>query len=76
MLAGPIATAVGPQGADLRPVVEQRYVVAPGDTLWGIARKIAPDRDPRPLVDAIARENRLSAGDLSAGQSLTIPPLG
>jgi nucleoid-associated protein YgaU len=31
-----------------------RVVVQPGDSLWSIARKVAPDRDPRPVVDALA----------------------
>jgi nucleoid-associated protein YgaU len=28
-------------------------VVQPGDSLWSIARRLAPDRDPRPVVDAL-----------------------
>jgi hypothetical protein len=80
-LAGPVTGAVSgamgrPTTGDLRPVAQQRYVVASGDTLWGIARQVAPGRDPRPIVDAIARRNHLAPGDLSAGQSLTIPPIG
>jgi nucleoid-associated protein YgaU len=77
LLAGPVAGAVAQRAAgDLRPVAEQRYVVASGDTLWGIARQLAPNRDPRPVIDAIARENHLAAGHLSPGQSLTIPSIG
>ncbi len=29
-------------------------VVRPGDTLWGIAHRLAPNDDPRPLVDQLA----------------------
>jgi hypothetical protein len=30
------------------------HVVAPGDTLWSIARDVAPGKDPRPVVDALS----------------------
>ena len=30
------------------------YVVQPGDSLWSIAARLEPGRDPRPLVDALA----------------------
>ena len=80
LLAGPVARALAPApdaagSADLRTVGVQRYVVAPGDTLWGIARQVAPDSDPRLVVDAIARRNDLNAGELLPGQPLTIPAL-
>jgi hypothetical protein len=29
-------------------------VVRPGDTLWDIAVRLAPDEDPRPAVDAVS----------------------
>ena len=48
------------------PVAEQRYVVQPGDTLWSIATEIAPDDDPRAVVDALREANggpALQVGD-------------
>jgi Tfp pilus assembly protein FimV len=48
------------------------YVVAPGDTLWAIARRVAPDSDPRAVVDALARENHVD-GTIQVGQQLWIP---
>ena len=39
------------------PVAGQRYVVQPGDTLWSIATEIAPDADPRAVVDALRDAN-------------------
>jgi hypothetical protein len=46
-------------------------VVQPGDTLWGIARQVAPGRDPRPVVDEIVEANDLRGG-LQAGQELVV----
>lgn len=45
--------------------------IKPGDTLWAIARGLAPDTDPRPLVrelSAIA-----GRGPLQPGQRLVVP---
>jgi nucleoid-associated protein YgaU len=49
------------------------YVVQAGDTLWSIAVHQAPGRDPRIVVDAIARANRVDAGGLVPGQQLVLP---
>jgi hypothetical protein len=48
------------------------YTVRPGDTLWSIARRIAPGRDPRPVVDQLIAENHLQ-GDLQVGQAIDLP---
>jgi len=47
--------------------------VAYGDTLWSIAQRVAPQHDPRDVVDAIARLNVLQGGAIEIGQSLAIP---
>ncbi|MET0735325.1 MAG: LysM peptidoglycan-binding domain-containing protein [Microbacterium sp.] len=47
--------------------------VAPGDTLWSIAQEVAPQSDPRDVVDEIARLNALEGGELLAGQTIAIP---
>ena len=39
--------------SDARPPVVVTYVVQPGDTLWSIAERIAPDEDPRSVVDEL-----------------------
>ena len=33
-----------------------RVVVHAGDTLWSIVERLAPGRDPRPVVDELSRE--------------------
>ncbi len=48
------------------PVADQRYIVQPGDTLWSIATEVAPDDDPRAVVDALREANggpALQVGD-------------
>ncbi|MEW6059747.1 MAG: LysM peptidoglycan-binding domain-containing protein [Actinomycetota bacterium] len=52
------------------------YVVRPGDTLWSIARAVAPSEDPRPLVDSIAAANDVEAGSIVPGQALLVPSGG
>jgi hypothetical protein len=68
LVAPGLARGDGPD----RPAQRITYVVEPGDTLWSIARRVAPGRDPRPVVDGLIRANDLGAG-LQAGQELSIP---
>lgn len=50
------------------------YVVKPGDTLWGIATKLRPEGDVRPIVDALAE--RAGGVDIMVGQRLRVDGLG
>ncbi len=52
----------------------QIVVVQPGDTLWSIAVAHYPDADPRERVDAIERQNSLNGPQITAGESLQLPP--
>jgi len=52
------------------PAVGETYVVQAGDTLWSIAAAVAPDSDPRQVVDALRATN--GGSDLQVGQRLTI----
>jgi LysM domain len=49
-----------------------QVVVAPGETLWSIAERIAPDRDPRTVVAGIQRLNDLPTAAVRAGQTLRL----
>lgn len=44
-----------------------------GDSLWSIAQEVAPQSDPRDVVDAIVRLNALDSVTVPAGQRLSIP---
>ncbi|MCC2033861.1 LysM peptidoglycan-binding domain-containing protein [Microbacterium allomyrinae] len=47
--------------------------VSSGETLWSIAEEVAPQSDPRDVVDAMVRLNALDGATVWVGQSLAIP---
>lgn len=47
-----------------------------GDTLWSVARRLAPDRDVRETVADLRALNRLSGATLRVGQQLLLPERG
>jgi hypothetical protein len=52
-----------------RPVT----VVQPGETLWAIARRVAPGTDPRATIARLTELNDLGARPIVAGQRLVLP---
>lgn len=48
--------------------------VQPGDTLWSIARRVAPDADTRLVVADLQRRNGLSDTSVVPGQCLVVHP--
>jgi hypothetical protein len=52
-------------------VAATSWVVAPGDTLWSIAAKIAPEADVRATVDRLVELN--GKRPISVGQHLRLP---
>jgi hypothetical protein len=75
------AFSLGRTGAEgsteVQPRVQlEQTTVLPGDTLWAVAKRIAPGQDPRPVVDQIRRLNGLSGAELQAGQQLLLPVAG
>jgi LysM repeat protein len=72
VVAGRAASPPGKGAGGFRPA--RSYVVRPGDTLWGIARRqVGPRADPRPAVDLLARANHLADARLVPGQVLVLP---
>jgi LysM repeat protein len=47
------------------------YVVQPGDTMWGIAERLDPGGDPRPIVTQL--EAQVGSDTLQPGQHLRLP---
>lgn len=60
-------SAAGLAGADAAPVA---VTVRSGDTLWSIATRVAPGRDPRAEVAQLQSLNHLHGVDLVVGQVL------
>jgi LysM repeat protein len=50
-----------------------RVTVVGGETLWSLAKQIAPNADPRDVVADIMSVNRLSSADIQPGEQLAIP---
>jgi LysM repeat protein len=70
LFGGGSAVATGGAGsADFQYVTVQS-----GQSLWGIAEKVAPKADPRDVVAAIVSLNDLSQSAVQAGQRIAIPP--
>ena len=53
------------------PFIE--VTVAPGDTLWSLATRMADGGDVRAMVDEISIVNSLASAELQAGQKVRIP---
>jgi hypothetical protein len=86
VLAGFIASAfavfivIGAQSAAVPADVPFEHVrivhVQSGQTLWDIARTVAPQEDPRAVVQAIVDLNALSdSGSIQVGEEIAIPDL-
>jgi hypothetical protein len=86
VLAGFVASAfavfivIGAQSAAVPADVRFDHVrivhVQSGQTLWDIARTVAPQEDPRAVVQAIVDLNALGdAGSIQVGEEIAIPDL-
>jgi hypothetical protein len=66
---------VGAEGStEVVPAAQvETTTVMPGETLWGVAKRIAPGQDPRPVIEQIRSLNGLPDAGLRAGQQLLLP---
>jgi hypothetical protein len=64
---------VAKAGQDAHPIPVSYHVVAPGETLWQIAGRVAPDADRRDTVARIVELNALPSAALTAGQRIAVP---
>lgn len=71
MISGGSALASRDAGAPAASF--ETVTVMQGDSLWSIAEEVAPQADPRDVIDAIVRLNSLDGVTVQAGQSLAIP---
>jgi hypothetical protein len=72
LVTGPVSRAFAPGGQG-DATGRRVYVVQAGDTVWSIAARFSKGADPRELVDAIGRRNRIDVGAIVPGQALVIP---
>ncbi len=68
LFASPGAQA-GAEGGSEAPV----YTVLAGETLWSIAKELAPGQDPRITIDQLMRSNNLRTADIRPGDVLLLP---
>ena len=64
--------AAGVRGDGAQPRLEQT-TVQPGESLWSVAQRIAPENDPREVIAQIRRLNDLESVELQVGQQLLLP---
>lgn len=69
LLGGSSAVATGQAGS----VDFSHVTVSAGETLWGIAERIAPTADPRDVIAEVMRLNGLMSSAVQPGQRLAIP---
>jgi LysM repeat protein len=67
-----VALAPASRAAD-PPAPTPVAVVRPGDTLWSVAERHLPGRDPFAVIDEIRRLNGLDDCTVHPGQRLALP---
>ena len=63
----------GQAGTGRASSATQFVTVQPGQTLWQIAKQVAPGDDPRDTVDRIRSLNGLDTTTVLPGQRLVVP---
>jgi nucleoid-associated protein YgaU len=76
IVLGSVVSAKAGAGTDAAPAAAGSFVtvtVAPGDTVWSLATRLAGGGDVRALVSEIIEVNSLDSVDVATGQKLRIP---
>ena len=76
IVLGSVVSAKAGAGTDSAPQQVGSFItvtVAPGDTVWSLANRLAGARDVRSLVSEIISVNSLASVDVATGQKLRIP---
>jgi LysM repeat protein len=76
IVLGSVVSAKAGAGTDAAPVKAGSFItvtVAPGDTVWSLANRLAGSGDVRSLVSEIISINSLASVDVETGQKLRIP---
>lgn len=68
---GRVGSQAAPRGAERSGLGQT--VVQPGESLWAVAKRVAPGHDPRAVIDQIADLNDLGSSAVQAGQLLVVP---
>jgi nucleoid-associated protein YgaU len=68
-----VTVQLGDRDGGLQLAGSSTVVVRQGDTLWSLAQELAPEEDPRAVVDAIVDLNGLDSVDLLPGAVLQLP---
>ncbi|MEO3742943.1 LysM peptidoglycan-binding domain-containing protein [Plantactinospora sp. B24E8] len=69
----PASRASRPGSGVAHATAPAAVVVGPGDSLWSLAERHRPDRDPATVVDEIRRLNRMDGYLVYVGQRLLLP---
>jgi len=76
IVLGSVVSAKAGAGTDTAPQAAGSFItvtVAPGDTVWSLANRLAGSGDVRSLVSEIISVNSLASVDVATGQKLRIP---
>jgi hypothetical protein len=76
IVLGSVVSAKAGAGQDVATAQAGSFItvtVAPGDTVWSLANRLAGSSDVRSLVSEIISVNSLASVDVATGQKLRIP---
>ena len=76
IVLGSVVSAKAGAGTEAAPQAAGSFItvtVAPGDTVWSLATRLAGGGDVRALVSEIIEVNSLDSVDVATGQKLRIP---